>query len=181
MGVVIESSEPGVVIDTLGLNGARVATALAYDEAAWVKEVARRSPDLVIMAYGSNESSDGRIRTDRHAAQVEQLIARVRAAAPAAECLVFGPIDRGGKDYEEAVAQLNGAQRLAASKAGCAYWSGQVAMGGKGAMTKWEAEDPPLAQADLLHLTSKGYERLGSMLARDLLQVLDAHFPASSP
>ncbi|MBI5537398.1 MAG: hypothetical protein HY898_32040 [Deltaproteobacteria bacterium] len=169
MGVIIESSEPGVVVDTLGLNGARYATALAYDEASWVREVARRAPDLVIMAYGSNESSDGKIRPDRHAALVEQLIARVRAAAPSAECLVFGPIDRGGKSYEEAVEELNGAQRAAASKAGCAFWSGQTAMGGKGSMTKWEAEEPPLAQPDLLHLTSKGYERLGNMLARDIL------------
>jgi lysophospholipase L1-like esterase len=169
MGVIIESSEPGVVVDTLGLNGARYGTALAYDEASWVKEVARRTPDLVILAYGSNESSDGKIRPDRHAALVEQLIARVRSAAPATECLVFGPVDRGGKDYEEAVAELNGAQRAAASKSGCAFWSGQIAMGGKGSMTKWEAEEPPLAQADLLHLTSRGYERLGNMLARDIL------------
>jgi lysophospholipase L1-like esterase len=177
MGVIIESSEPGVVVDTLGLNGARVATALALDEAAWVKEVARRTPDLVIMAYGSNESSDGKIRSDRHAALVEQLIARVRAAAPAADCLVFGPIDRGGNNYEDAVAQLNAAQRTAATKAGCAFWSGQAAMGGKGSMIKWESEVPALGQPDLLHLTSRGYERLGNMLARDILQVFDSRRP----
>lgn len=174
MGVVVESSEPGVVVDTLGLNGARVGTALALEETAWVQEAARRKPDLVILAYGSNESSDGRIDEQKHAALVEQLLARVRAAAPSTDCLVMGPIDRGGQRYEEAVEQLNAAQRVAAAKAGCAFWSGQVAMGGKGSMTRWEAEDPPLAQADLLHLTSKGYEKLGDALARDLLRAFDA-------
>jgi lysophospholipase L1-like esterase len=172
-GVAIESSEPGVVVDTLGLNGARISTALALEEAAWVQEASRRQADLVIVAYGSNESSDGKIDEMKHAALMEQLIGRVRAAAPAADCLVLGPIDRGGKRYEEAVEQLNAAQRVAASKAGCAFWSGQLMMGGKGSMTKWEAEDPPLAQADLLHLTAKGYDKVGNALAQDLLRAFD--------
>jgi len=174
MGVVIESSEPGIVVDTLGLNGARVASALALDEAAWVPEVARRKPDLVVLAYGSNESSDLKFNASRHSSSVEALLRRIRSGAPNADCVVFGPIDRGGKKYGDTVEQINAAQREAATRAGCAFWSGQQAMGGKGSMARWEGENPPLAQADLLHLTPKGYERLGSMLARDLLRAFDA-------
>lgn len=174
MGVVIESSEPGLVVDTLGLNGARVVSALALDEAAWVPEVARRKPDLVVLAYGSNESSDLKFNAARHASNVEALLRRIRSGAPNADCVVFGPIDRGGKKYGDTIEQINAAQREAATHAGCSFWSGQRAMGGKGSMAKWEGENPPLAQADLLHLTAKGYERLGSMLARDLLQAFDA-------
>ncbi len=179
MGVVIESSEPGVVVDTLGLNGARVASALAMDEASWVSAVSRRAPDLVVIAYGSNESSDMKFNAARHASAVESLLRRIRAGAPNADCLVFGPVDRGGKRYGETVVHINAAQRDAAQRAGCAFWSGQMAMGGKGSMERWEVETPPLAQADLLHLTPKGYERLGNMLARDLLQAFDAHSSAS--
>jgi lysophospholipase L1-like esterase len=174
MGVVVESAEPGVVVDTLGLNGARYLSALAYDETSWVSELSRRSPDLVIMAYGSNESSDPKIDPARHGALVDKLVARVRAAAPGADCLVFGPIDRGGRRYEQAVEVLNEGQREAARRLGCAFWSGQTAMGGKGSMLRWEAESPALAQADLLHLTMKGYERLGQSLARDVLQAFDS-------
>ena len=108
MGVVIESIEPGVVLDTLGLNGARVLSELALDEASWVKEMSRRSPDLVILAYGSNESSDWKIDPARHAEQFSRLMARVRGASPRCDCLLLGPIDRGGQRYEQAVETLNG-------------------------------------------------------------------------
>jgi (p)ppGpp synthase/HD superfamily hydrolase len=43
------------VLDQLGFNGARFGTPLAWDEATWSKELARRPPDLVILEYGGNE------------------------------------------------------------------------------------------------------------------------------
>lgn len=181
MGVVIESaSEPGIVVDTLGLNGARVASALAFDEPTWVAELGRRSPELVVIAYGSNESSDIKIDAQRHIDQVTALLRRIRSTT-AGDCLVLGPIDRAGQPYEDAVADLNDAQRRAAEVSGCAFWSGQVAMGGKGSMAKWQLERPPLAQGDLLHLWPRGYERIGSALARDILQAFDAYAARSAP
>ncbi|HEU4538425.1 MAG TPA: hypothetical protein VFS00_30100, partial [Polyangiaceae bacterium] len=57
-GVVAETEAPGLVVDTLGLNGARLSTMLAWDEPAWVSELARRRPDLVVVAFGTNESQE---------------------------------------------------------------------------------------------------------------------------
>lgn len=170
-GAVVETSgAPGVVLDTLGLNGARVRSALAYDETTWEAELARRHPDLVVLVYGTNESSDVKINKEVHARRVKQLVARARAAAPETDCLIFGPIDRGGERYEKAVEDLNDAQRMAAAELGCAFWSGQVTMGGKGSMARWASESPPLAAGDHVHLQSRGYQRIGDALARDLMQ-----------
>src|SRR6185436_457947 len=44
-GVVIEAepkTQPGVGLDTLGINGARLTTPLAWNEASWTSELARR-------------------------------------------------------------------------------------------------------------------------------------------
>ena len=57
-GAVVESDKPGVVFDTLGLNGARMVTALAWDETSFRAELAHRVPDVVAIAYGTNESQD---------------------------------------------------------------------------------------------------------------------------
>lgn len=181
MGLVIESLEsPGVVLDTLGLNGARVRTALAVDEAAWTSELSRRKPDLIVLAYGTNESSDQRINIERHAARVRQLVGRARAVAPDADCLVFGPIDRAGPVYEDAVETLSQAQQLAARELGCAFWSGQAAMGGKGSMLRWMRQVPQLGVGDGVHLMPKGYETIGQMLSRDLLDAYGAGVPAGA-
>ena len=54
----LPDEHPGVVLHTLGINGARYGTALAWNEEAWLREVARRPPDLVILEYGGNEAGD---------------------------------------------------------------------------------------------------------------------------
>jgi lysophospholipase L1-like esterase len=174
LGVVVESAgAPGVVVDTLGLNGARVVSALAFDEASWVEQLARRSPELVAVAYGSNESSDRGVDAERHTRHLRELVERIRKAAPSSDCLLLGPVDRAGAAYEGVVERINEVQRGAAAQLGCAFWSGQAAMGGRGGFVRWTQDKPPLASGDGLHLTARGYQRLGAMLARDLLAGFD--------
>lgn len=178
LGVVVERSDrPGVVLDTLGLNGARLRSALVYDEATWVSEVRRRQPDLAIIAYGTNESSDAKLNRGLIMQRVRELIGRIRKAAPDSDCLVFGPIDRAGPRYEDAIEGLNEAEKAAAAEAGCAFWNGQLAMGGKGSMARWATDNPPLGAGDRVHLYARGYEKLGDMLASDMLQGFDAGVP----
>jgi lysophospholipase L1-like esterase len=184
LGVVIEASDRrGVVVDTLGLNGARYSSTLAWDEASWTAEVARRRPDLVVTAFGTNESSDLKLNPARHAERVRALVHRALAAAPGTDCLIFGPVDRGGLEYADVVAVINDAQRSAAESLGCGYWNGQHAMGGKGSWSRWMAMDPPLAASNGVHLYPRGYRRLGEMLARDMLAAysLGAADPAAAP
>ena len=175
LGAVAESDAAyGVVLDTLGLNGARVRSALAWDEATWGAELERRRPDLVVLAFGTNESSNLKLKAELHASRVKALVARIRAAAPESDCLIFGPIDRGGDAYGEVIERINKAQAEAAREAGCAFWDGQRAMGGKGSMQRWAASSPPLGGGDRIHLYPRGYQRLGEMLARDILRAYGA-------
>lgn len=173
-GVVVESEEaPGVVLDVLGLNGARVVHALGWDDAAWRACMQRRQHDLVVLAYGTNEAGIRELSMEGHAAELVRLLDRVRAASPHADCLIIGTMDRGGVTMSEKVERLNGAQEAAAKARGCAFWSAQRAMGGKGSMQKWLDAEPPMAMGDRVHLHVRGYQRLGSMLSRDILRAYD--------
>ncbi len=169
-GVVAESVEPGLVIDTLGINGARLSTPLAWNEPAWRPLVAQRNPALTIVAYGTNEVFD-QDAISRHTKHLETLVGRVRAAVPDSDCLVAGPTDvgRGGPEAAQRVAALDAAEQRTAEQLGCEYFSPYRLMIAEGGFVHWMSTDPPLALVDRIHLSVQGYQRLGRALADVLL------------
>jgi lysophospholipase L1-like esterase len=176
-GAIVEGSEPGVVLDAIGIDGARVGTALAWDGPAFEAELADRHPDLFVLAFGTNEAFDG-VRVDRYEGELERLLDRFRRGAPAADCLILGPPDaltRAGTPVRR-VPEISAAYASVARRSGCAFLSQQELMGGLGSFATWAAERPPFAFGDGLHLTRRGYQRLGALLFGALFDA-----PASAP
>ncbi len=173
-GVVVEAQDPGVVFDVLGLNGARIVHALTWDEVSWKAALARRRPDLIVLAYGSNEAGIRNLSMDRHRKRMIRLLDRARAAAPNSECLIVGAMDRGGAAMSEKIERMNEAQAAAAKDRGCAFWSAQKAMGGRNSMQAWMNKEPAWGASDKIHLKVRGYQQLGGMLARDILSAYRA-------
>lgn len=165
-GVIVEGSVPGVVLDTLGIDGARLATTLAWSEPAFAAEVMARRPDLAIIAYGTNEAFDG-LRVSAYEEQMALLVGRIRRGAPEVDCLIVGPPDALDPTGASAarVALIGAAQQRAAAELGCAFVSAQALMGGPGSYADWMRTAPPLATGDRVHYTAKGYRRLGELLA----------------
>jgi lysophospholipase L1-like esterase len=153
---------PGVVIDALGVNGARLATVLARDEASFAEEIALAAPDLVVWALGTNETSDEPTKTPDYAAHLAELTARVHRAAPDAGCLVVGPTPR--LDRDEASAAVDRALREASSEHGCAYFSWRDHFG-----DAERAKEAGALGPDGIHFTAKGYTAMGEALAAALL------------
>jgi lysophospholipase L1-like esterase len=175
-GVVLETpvdarSRPGVVIDTLAINGARYGTMLAWDEAAWVAEAKRRAPDLVILELGTNEAGDGEPATRKIERQVEELAARARKANPEVDCVVVTPTDRS--DAEGRVEKVRAAVMRGAEHAGCELFDVWTFLGGKGAMAKRREEKDGTVQKDGIHLTIAGYKTLAPPLLEALLRGTD--------
>lgn len=175
-GLVVERDEPGVVLDTLGINGARLAIQLHWDEPLWREHLQRRRPDLVVLAYGTNEAGDDDVPVERYEAEVHEAVARVRRAVPEASCVLVGPTDRPYYDRRRRLATdrprtriVADVMRRAAFAHGCGFFDVQAFMGGPMSMVAWVAADPPLASPDHVHLTAAGYERLGRALLDALL------------
>ena len=161
-GIVVESSDPGVVVDTLGINGARIGTPLAWEAGPWIDEARRRKPDLVVLAYGTNECGDGEAPF-RYAPEIASLVERARTAAPDADCVVIGPTDRADPEWATMprVAEIDAVEKSSAERSGCAFFSAWQAMGGEGSLKRWADQEPPLAATDHVHLTPRGYGELG--------------------
>lgn len=162
-GLVGLSSEPGVVVDALGINGARIATVLARGEASFAEELARAAPDLVIVALGTNETSDEPLRAAGYEAELGELVARVRRAAPEAGCLVVGPTPRA--DREAASFAIDRALSGASGELGCAYlsWMQHFQSAARAKELGWLGPDG-------IHFSARGYTEMGEALAAALLR-----------
>jgi lysophospholipase L1-like esterase len=169
-GVIAEGSEPGVVLDTSGIDGARVATALAWNPEVLAAELRARPPELFALAYGTNEAFDNR-RAEIIGNDASELVGRLRRGAPNADCLIVGPPDAAAPDLNSLphVIEIEDALRKAAERLGCSFFSLRQAMGGDGAFVRWMREIPALARGDRIHLMPAGYERLGEAIADALI------------
>lgn len=170
-GVDIESSKPGVVIDTLGINGARAATTLAWNKKAWEAEAAEQKPVLVVLAYGTNEVANP-LAIQKNRPYFDRLLARVHAAAPGADCLMAGPTDwdEDNGRTKPRVLRMDQLERQIAAAHGCAYFSVYDAMGGQGSHRRWEHASPQLGAIDHIHLMPAGYRKIGKDMVKDLLE-----------
>jgi lysophospholipase L1-like esterase len=180
-GVIVEGGTPGVVVDTLGINGARAATPLAWDADAWIEEVKARDPSLVVLSYGTNEAGDTALLSvyEEH---YGKLLERLRAGAPHSDCLIVGPTDRVGRDWVSMprVQAIDEAQRRIASELRCAFFSPLDAMGGPGGLKRWAFGKPKLARRDRVHLLPSGYRQLGGTMAEELFSSFEARYPEES-
>jgi lysophospholipase L1-like esterase len=162
-GVDFRRGSTGLVYDSLGLNGATTSVlARVLDPALWKAELAHAGPALVIVNYGSNESSFGKFVHTQYANELRLGIQRIRAAAPGVPILIMSPMDRGERngldDIEtmSTIPEIVAIQRQIAAEQHCAFFDTFDAMGASGTMARWYAASPRLVTADLLHPTPQG-------------------------
>jgi len=174
-GLAVERDQPGVVVDTLGINGSRVRYQLLWDDDVYQEHLRRRKPDLVVLAYGTNESGDESPLVD-YERNLRAVVTRMRDAVPDASCLLIGPSDRP-MQVEERVfedrsrtARLIEVQHRVALEHGCGFFDLVAFQGGALSMLQWAASDPAYASQDHIHYTRVGYQRLGEVLLSALLE-----------
>ena len=178
-GLTVERDQPGVVVDTLGINGSRARYQLLWDDTLYQEHLRRRDPDLVVLAYGTNESSDESPLQD-YERDLRAVVQRMRDTVPDASCLLIGPSDRP-MQVEERVfedrsrtAELIEVQHRVALEHGCGFFDLVAFQGGALSMVQWAASDPAYASQDHIHYTRLGYQRLGEVLLSALLEGMPA-------
>jgi lysophospholipase L1-like esterase len=174
LGVALEGDGPGLVYSPAGVVGAQANVLLRCREDLFARQLAAEAPDVVILAFGTNEARDSGFDAVAYVATLEALVGRVRRGAPSALVLLAGPPDqeratRGGARPVATLPLVVEAQREAARRTGAAFLDLREAMGGGGSVRRWFRASPPLAQPDLVHFTAPGYERLARLVAGALV------------
>jgi lysophospholipase L1-like esterase len=172
-GVVAETGKPGVVLDTLGVNGAKSEDQARWDEALWSDHLREREPVLYVLAYGNNESVDVDVPIAKYEQDYRASLDRFRRALPAASCLIIGPGDYphrvdGELRPRPRIAKIREVQRALAPEYGCAFLDTLAVFGGKNSKLAWV--EAGLGKDDYLHLTRRGYLRFGMAVGDALLQ-----------
>jgi lysophospholipase L1-like esterase len=179
-GLTLDRPEAGVVVDTLGINGAQISTPLRWSPDHFAEQLRHAAPDLVVLAYGTNEALEANLLDADYQERLAELLGRVARAAPGASCLLLGPPDlarrpAGQGDWKTwpRILEIVAMQQRAAQAAGCAFYDQLAAMGGPGSMAVWASQPEPRAQGDRVHLTRSGYAQLATLLATSLLHAYD--------
>lgn len=179
-GITAETANRGVVVDTLGIGGARMTSSLRWHEDTWIDAIRRRNPDLVTFAYGTNEATNPAMSIQNYERQVREVLGRLKKAAPNASCVLIAPFDFPQFQADRAtrrpvLERIVEAQRRIATDTGCGFWNGYAFMGGAGSMRRWASANPPLAASDHIHLTRLGYAYAGIAIGDALMRRYDRY------
>jgi lysophospholipase L1-like esterase len=172
----------GAVISNLGVIGAQLAHFARGQERVLRAELRAYRPDLIILAFGTNEGFDRRVSPSDYEAGLRAQIARLRRLAGAGvPILLVGAPDAATRDPATAggdcgegyhtpalLGEIRGRQRAVARDLGLAFWDWEAAMGGRCSSRAWHRAG--LMRDDHIHFTRDGGDRIGRMLFDDLMR-----------
>ena len=175
-GIDLRRGNTGVLYDSLGLNGASTTViSRTFSPTAWAAELRHAAPSLVIINYGTNESTFPSFVAKQYEPELRLAISKLRSALPNVPILIMGPMDRGERGglneihTMATIPEIIGIQKRVAADLHCAFFDTFNAMGGDGTMSRWTSTKPRLVTADLIHPTPQG----ALIVAEQLIANLD--------
>ena len=174
-GWYLDGPEQGVILSTLGSNGASLSLMDRWQD-GWQSQLRAIQPDMVILAYGTNEAFNDTLNLNDYRSLLQQRIRQIRREMPDAVILLVGPSDSmkdrsgdscGKPTMLDSVIRI---QQDVARTEHTLYWDWRRQMGGECSIRTWQARGD--ARPDFVHLTRPGYESSANRLYQDLMQAL---------
>jgi hypothetical protein len=167
LGLALENPR-GATCGTVALVGSQASWMLGIPEELFLAQVRAETPDLLILAFGTNEANDRRFDPSVYRQSLDALLGRFRKAAPEAVLLLTGPPDAQlSRALPGAMDRVISEQRAAAARSGALFMDRRDAMG---SLASWNQSG--LVQRDQVHFTGPGYERLSRLVLGFLFQRL---------
>jgi lysophospholipase L1-like esterase len=175
-GMSLENSNPGLVYNAVGLNGAYAKSYLRntfFDEQLEVL-----NSDLVIISLGTNDAymSEKLFCKACFKDSYDALVQKVKDSNPNASLLFVTPGDfyiRRRYHNSNIDLAIEAIHELAASH-NAAVWDFNNIMGGNYAIKKWQSDG--LARGDLIHYSEEGYVLQGKMLYQSIMDGYEKRF-----
>lgn len=154
----------GVVVSALGINGAQISMADKWP-ADWAGALSQLHPDLVVLAYGTNEAFNTNLALDEYRQTLRRQIGKIRQSSPQAAIMLIGPgssiKNKSGRGCQQRQSPLLEpiieVQKEVARSEHTLFWNWFDFMGGACSIEQWAAQGQ--ARPDLIHLTAEGYQR----------------------
>jgi lysophospholipase L1-like esterase len=175
-------SSGGVVMSNVGVVGAQLQHFGRTDEQVLAEELRTYRPDMIVLAYGTNEGFSARGDLAAYEATLRAQVARLRRHLPRVPILLVGAPDAatrsgslagsgcgGGWGTPGFLGQVRAAQRRIARELGLAFWDWERAMGGRCASQAWLSQG--LMRGDMVHFTRTGGDRIAELMFADLARI----------
>lgn len=176
----------GVILGNLGVVGSSFVHFTRNNDTVAGTELRHAKPDLVVLAFGTNEGFNASLKlADTEASMRAQIMRIRRLLGYAVPILLLGPPDAASSHSDVALpglpetaacgagwsvpghlAQVRQMEMRLATSMNLAFWDWQGAMGGTCASSRWVAQG--LQRGDHVHFTTEGGKLLGEALASDL-------------
>ena len=182
-GVILHNNRSGVVLHSIGNNGA------CYQHYNQLDSFASRTlfaPDLIIISLGTNEAFGNCKDMNAIKNEIHRLVSALQESNPEAAILLTTPMECDRRQRTRR-SRRRRRRTVFATNTKCltvrniimqygaenniAVWDLYTVAGGKGSAAKWVA-NALLAKRDHVHCSAEGYRLQGKLLAEALIQSL---------
>ncbi|WP_244596251.1 GDSL-type esterase/lipase family protein [Escherichia coli] len=167
----------GVIVSSLGINGAQISM-LDRWEKNWVDTLAQIKPDMVILAYGTNEAFSSDISVRHYQETLIRQIRAIRQANPDVAVLLIGPGSSiRNKNMSEcmqrqpvSLKKIISVQKEVSGREHTLFWDWFSWMGGDCSVDRWTHQGK--AAKDRIHLTPEGYRESALSLWNEFQEII---------
>jgi lysophospholipase L1-like esterase len=177
----------GAILSNVGAVGAQLTHFARAGDDVVRAELAAYRPDLIVLAFGTNEGFSPSLTADAYEAELRGQIARLRrlggrdlpilllgppdAARPPAAA---GPGDACGDGWSvpHGLDMVRAVQRRVARETHAAFWDWAAAMGGRCASSSWTLSGR--MRGDHVHFTRGGGDLIGAMIDADIARAAES-------
>ncbi len=172
-GISLENDDPGVVYNTIGVNGAMLKSYLRCD--LFGQQLKVLEPDWVIISIGTNEGNTRTFNGEAYRTAYVQFIDSIKKAAPGAAILLTVPNDSYlFKRYvNHNTARIREIIYDIARSTGCGVYDFYTVMGGLNSATAWY--NSGLMSKDHIHFNKPGYLLKGDLFFSAFLSSWGEH------
>ena len=177
----------GIALSNLGVIGSQLAHFARTDDAVVAEELRAYKPDLIVLAFGTNEGFAPHFDPVAYEAVLRLQLARLRRLSGNVPMLLLGAPDALSRQQAlrgnapgvpmgcestlfapPALAIVRDIQRRTAAELGLAFWDWQARMGGPCAARDWARRPVPLMRGDYVHFNTMGGTEIARRLQADL-------------
>lgn len=177
-GLSIENDDPGIVYNSIGVNGASTSSYLRCQ--LFKQHLQAIPPDLVIFCIGINDAYDPSFCKLCYENNYDTLVSWIKEINPKTNFLFVTNNDSYyNKKYPNKRAEIAREVMITlATKHNAAMWDMYSVMGGLGSIKTWQKNN--LAKTDKVHLTTEGYKLMGDLQFSALMKNFATYYKTNS-
>jgi lysophospholipase L1-like esterase len=176
--ISVYNRRSGLAYNAVGFPGAQINLIDKFDERVLASELHRISPQIVVLAFGTNEGFRDDLDLTAYAQTYERTVTRLQSILPGATIVVVAPPDGAHKEGGECgrtppqLARVREIQEEIAKRHKLVYWNWASIMPEECGAHRWATMSPPLMAKDRVHFTIEGYKKSAGEFLNTLIPII---------